>query len=73
MTTYTDTAYVAYGKDEESDELRYWIAVWDDDGPQSEERFAQTREQAVDAATDWALAEGLEAVEVDEFGAVNPA
>ena len=73
VTTYSDSAYVAYGKDEESDELRYWIAVWDDDGPQSNERFAETPEIAKSIATIWAENERLEAVEVDEFGAVIPA
>lgn len=70
VTTYSESAYVAYGKDEESDEVRYWIAVWDDDGPQSNERFADTLEIAQSVATIWAENENLEAIEVDEFGAV---
>ena len=64
------SAYVAYGKDEETDELRYWVAIWNDDGPQSEESFTETKDQAKRHAEAVAMMHGLEAVEVDEFGAV---
>lgn len=72
MTTYTDSAYVAWGVDFETDPegSRYWVAVWDDDGPQSVETFRSSRESAKIAAENWASEINLEAVEVDEFGAV---
>ena len=71
MTAYTDTAYVAFGKDEETtNDPRYWVAIWDDDGPQSEESFCETKEQAARHAEAIAKMTGLEAVEVDEFGAI---
>ena len=71
---YSDSAYVAYGVDEETTgEPRYWVAVWDDDGPQSEESFCETEGQAARHAKAIAKMHGLEAWKCDEFGAVAPA
>lgn len=67
---YDETAYVAYGVDEKTDPSgsNYWIAVWSDDGPQSEEKFARSLPAARSIAEAWAREAGLEAVQVDELG-----
>ena len=75
MTAFSDTAYVAWGIDEETTGLpTYWIAVWDEDGPQSPETIHYGRVDALKSARTLAKQTGLGMVEVDEFGAVrNPA
>jgi hypothetical protein len=62
-----DGRYVAWGYAEDSDEL-YWIAVWGNDGPETEEVVKPSREQAEEFATSRAKECGLEAWECDEHG-----
>jgi hypothetical protein len=69
----SDSEYIAYGRNEDADDnplLAYWIASWDDDGPTGEETYADCRATAQIVAEQMSRERGLEAVEVDEFGAV---
>jgi hypothetical protein len=71
IETLWENPYVAWGVDNETnDEGHYWVAIWTDDGPASGEELFDSRDAAKTRAEEWATAENLEAVEVDEFGAI---